>query len=652
MFTNRFVSSQSQSTSCTFLTDNYCGYFSGQSGNPNNSGNFVLPCGINGQNAYTNTQDLVNNFPTEIHNYLTNHYSGCEGNQILTGLESTPDVYQGQLGAAFIILSMLGQGQESSLTPYQAIESAYVQFDNWKSLFTGNNTSTIISYDATILYGNNSNNISNTYSSSSNTYYYSVNTMYGDPSLGFPTTDIYSYNVNAKGSTSYLKAIVFGNTGTSSYYVIKYFCGNPIGSLSPIIPGANNIQAYPYTTNTSYVYPGEKVSFNPYIFEENVIPSISFNLKIQISTSFATLTGSTAWNNISNPGYTFENSSYQVSNNAKVGSSICITASIPSYQPNPPPNGATITVGSPYTSCATVIDFPFFQVNGSDTQVGLGFCGLTKNAESSIYSWNHNGLSNSYSSGSGSQYATIATGLLSGFDSANINNGTNPLGLSFSNINNPPSNQSNDNFYSGNFGGMFAAMPTCGYNYFPSSNILSSLTSPPGYGSIYNGSYYIDNNNNTITILGINANRSSGTNEVIYVKGGTVNITGNISLNNSSATSINQINSFKLVVLGGNIVIAPNVTKLDGVFIAEPSSNGSSGAIYTCGATQPTTNCNSQLIVNGSLDANKIHLWRTYSTVGQSPAEIINQPPTTWLSSLNSPGPLAIDSIQNLPPVF
>ncbi len=311
-----------------------------------------------------------------------------------------------------------------------------------------------------------------------------------------------------------------------------------------------------------------------------------------------------------------------------------------------------VLVGSSFASDACP-SFPYFQVNRSDTQVGLGFCNISNNAPSvSIKAWNHNGLPNNYSQGAGDQYGAIAPGFLSGFDSANINQGTNPLGLSFSNVNNPSSQY--DNSFFGLFGGYFGSLPPCGHNYFPSNTSSLSQISQyvnPSWWSTTSGNYYVNgsfNINGPITIpQGVNVN--------LYVNGNVYINRNIIQPNNLKANKVSQLSSFKLVVEGGDIIISPNVSEIDGVYVAEPDSNVG-GTIYTCGNTHPTNNCNTQLIVNGSLVANTINLWRTYGDTGWSPssfrAETINQPPSEWLSSFNNPGSSTIDSIRNLPPVF
>ena len=316
-------------------------------------------------------------------------------------------------------------------------------------------------------------------------------------------------------------------------------------------------------------------------------------------------------------------------------------------------------------------DYPYFQVNGSDTQVGLGFCpapslsllGLSDYSNANIKAWNHNQnstasfLNNNYSQGAGDQYGSIATGSMIGFDSANINNGTNPLGLSFSNINNSPSFD-----YSpwGFFGGSFASLPSCGNNYFNNitDQYLQSLPQPqlsrlnPGSGIQVN--YHVGSSvpQSGTYLLGP-INLFDGSNVTIYVQNENVQINKDIILNNSgNSTNISLLSSFKLIVLGGNIIISPGVNKVDGVYVAEPDSTGG-GTINTCGTLpSPTSKCSNQLIVNGSLVANSIRLWRTGGTVNGSPAETINQPPSEWLSSLNIPGPLTMNSIQSLPPVL
>ena len=105
----------------------------------------------------------------------------------------------------------------------------------------------------------------------------------------------------------------------------------------------------------------------------------------------------------------------------------------------------------------------------------------------------------------------------------------------------------------------------------------------------------------------------------LYVNGD-LQITGNIT-SNQAGWSAGNIPLLQLIVTG-NIYIQPNVTKLDGVYVAKPIANGTKGRIYTCasGAGVPSTTvllggCNSQLVVTGSFVATHINFLRTLGSV-------------------------------------
>ena len=177
----------------------------------------------------------------------------------------------------------------------------------------------------------------------------------------------------------------------------------------------------------------------------------------------------------------------------------------------------------------------------------------------------------------------------------------------------------------------------------------------------------------------------------VYVDGD-VFINGNIELS-SNRTSQAQLPYFALIVRG-NIFIAPGVTRLDGLYIAQPSSvvpnlavgaadTITKGRIYTCAnsfsfvpANSLYDTCDNQLVVNGSLIADQIRWLRSFETMskgdpqelpdfadgtGTKAAEVINYTPEMYLapSPLKNPadGPAdssadAYDSVTTMPPVF
>lgn len=133
---------------------------------------------------------------------------------------------------------------------------------------------------------------------------------------------------------------------------------------------------------------------------------------------------------------------------------------------------------------------------------------------------------------------------------------------------------------------------------------------------------------------------------------------------------VNSIPSFYLVVRG-NIYIDPSVTRLDGVYIAQPRDDGTKGEIITCsnivGVTPGLGGCDNKLTINGAFIARQVRFKRTAgnlaaagsnepSTSGQI-AEVFNFSPEVYLSplhpSLRRSQPMTkYDYITSLPPVL
>ena len=101
----------------------------------------------------------------------------------------------------------------------------------------------------------------------------------------------------------------------------------------------------------------------------------------------------------------------------------------------------------------------------------------------------------------------------------------------------------------------------------------------------------------------------------------------NLSVRGDADIAVDKINGMQLGVLSGAIRIHSNVTKLTNVFLSARAtaingpSSASNGAIYTCqngsGAAPSITECGSQLVIAGSLAAQRIFLGRTYGNVAQ-----------------------------------
>lgn len=196
-------------------------------------------------------------------------------------------------------------------------------------------------------------------------------------------------------------------------------------------------------------------------------------------------------------------------------------------------------------------------------------------------------------------------------------------------------------------------------------------------GSLASGLHQYSLNGNNIGASGV-VTIPAGTQAAVYVDGN-VYIRNNIIY--SGAGSWQASPNFILIVRG-NIYIAPDVTRLDGRYIAQPDTSGNRGIIYTCAqngspfpAAQIFQQCGNKLTINGALIAQNIRFFRTTGSVYNgsvrelptSPtiAEVMNYTPEMFLapSPLRRPGtvpgntstgitPGNYDSLKALPPVF
>lgn len=183
-----------------------------------------------------------------------------------------------------------------------------------------------------------------------------------------------------------------------------------------------------------------------------------------------------------------------------------------------------------------------------------------------------------------------------------------------------------------------------------------------------------------------------GSQVAVYVDGD-VYIRGNIEFGTGSYTSIEDLPNLAIIARG-NIYVDSAVTRIDGLYVAQPLAGGGRGIIYTCAYRTGTTghgfgtsaadnrdiyaSCQNQLVVNGSLVARRIKFQRVYeslrnATFGETPdfqtgagtngAEVINYTPQMWLapSPLRDPsypegegGTSAdpYDDIRALPPIL
>ena len=157
---------------------------------------------------------------------------------------------------------------------------------------------------------------------------------------------------------------------------------------------------------------------------------------------------------------------------------------------------------------------------------------------------------------------------------------------------------------------------------------------------------------------------AAGQKTTLFVKGD-VHITGNITY--AAGYTESTVPKFALVVKG-NIFVEPNVTQIDGVYVAQPSSGSSDGVIWTCtdvaNSSSPwgpdiKKNCTNSLTVNGALLAKQVNYLRINGdagTAGSPAAETVNYPAANIVGGpfFNPPstGSPVIQSLISLPPLF
>ncbi|MGF7229198.1 MAG: hypothetical protein ACQR33_04400 [Candidatus Saccharibacteria bacterium] len=340
----------------------------------------------------------------------------------------------------------------------------------------------------------------------------------------------------------------------------------------------------------------------------------------------------------------FTTETYTVTN-ADVGHTICRSLMV---NPSKAGGGA---VGR--ETCVVVAAEPYVAVAGGDVSVGGGISSgatsttCTPQSNASISSWNQGAAG---FNGAGSQFAAMALGVINGFATAkSVNNATMPSGLAFSNT-----------VLSGTYGGSFGQLP-CIPDYFAQMPPATTISSPVNIGTLATGTYLVTGN---ATISGSVA---AGHQVAIYVDGDTYIPPASITY--SGSWTYDQA-PLAEIISRGNLYVDQNVGQMDGAYIAQPTTTGTKGAIYTCAtATGPYAldgtlygNCNKkQLVVNGLFSAYQIYLMRTAGTVSaatnyatglSNAGELFNYNPAMWIAQPPTNGTGKYDAITSLPPIL
>lgn len=292
----------------------------------------------------------------------------------------------------------------------------------------------------------------------------------------------------------------------------------------------------------------------------------------------------------------------------RVGDRVCWTVRVR----NPFEQGRIDAYGNRVTSNGThaqtecsvpVVNWPYLEVYGNDVVSGGSFTGGCSTG-SHIRSWHRNGQFR----GASTQYAVFALGSINGFTSASLRQGASgnaqaPLGLTFSNTT------------SGTHGGGYQANDgiSCLPNFFASrpANPVPTAMSTASIVPHFNAAnadptkieYHESPGDYTINTSGPGVR--NGVRKVFYING-TLNINSDIPYQSTSWTNHNDIPF--VMFIARDINIAPGVTRLDGVYVAQPNGGGS-GTINTC--TTIYASCRNPLIINGAFYAERVNFYRT-----------------------------------------
>lgn len=279
--------------------------------------------------------------------------------------------------------------------------------------------------------------------------------------------------------------------------------------------------------------------------------------------------------------------------------------------------------------------------------------------------------------GASSEFAAISLGLIEGSNASQYGFYSHPSGgykdLNFANI----TTFSVNNWWGGLFAGT-APQAHCVPDYFSTKQDQSTrqpISSVTNVGGMASGQYLVDH----IAFVPVSSSEpiAGGKRITIFIDGN-VFIHSNIVYTARNTYTADNAPKFALVVRG-SIYIAPDVTQLDGLYIAQPNLNkgnpekDDTGVIWTChtsGTDNPTDAfvslaCRNKLTVNGAFIAKQVNLLRANGDVAAAAngeaaasgniAEVFNFTPemVTGGSFFNQPSSASkIQSLISLPPVF
>lgn len=308
-------------------------------------------------------------------------------------------------------------------------------------------------------------------------------------------------------------------------------------------------------------------------------------------------------------------------------------------------NGTSAVIGGGCSGSIAVVVKPAVKVMGGDVSAGnafpsAGVCNASAYASSSITGWPGNATYN----GSSTEFGAYAPGPIFGFATSKRQAAMSPSGLAFANT---TQIAGISDWYGGSFGSMPCIADHAGMKPAGITSTAASLS------TLASGSYQY-------TSSAISGTPTIGRGkQVVLYRTGDLYINSNILYQRSGWATKADIPALKIVV-SGNIYIAPGVTELNGVFIAQPTAATNTGVINTCSGVANANlyaSCRTPLTVNGVFTAKRVDLRRTNGSASQgTTAETFRYLPEVWMADwpeVNNGVPtLRYDSMSNLAPIL
>jgi hypothetical protein len=537
-------------------------------------------------------------------------------------------------GAAFIVQTMIGSSRNRPPTA--------AEMNTWRTLVTQYAAAGRVNWNTSA-------------------HSFTLNTFYqGTDNNPSPNDDAFydAFNTGA--------AIVFYNSSGGVAYALRRECANPVGqgNLAPLPPPIDFNLTPSVSASATTGSEGDQVTFTYSV--ANGGPTVS------------NLVGCTALGNTRAPGWsplpqqdvartsdpafvgppTNCPRTFSVGGPQQVASEIITLGNLApgtrvcrSLVINPRDE-----VGGPRTSaesCVLIAKTPYVRFMGNDVWAGGGFASVNPacNISAKITTVGRT-LTSGAKAGSVGEYHAFALDQITSFGSAgHVLSQYGAVGdvsrmLTFANSEPTVSRL-----------GYYGAAAHCINDY--TANYVSAPAIAPGTYAVNgrgSGTWRIPGN------LTLNGTMPAGGQQVYYATG---DVTINANLTYPAAYANFAAIPSLVVITTGNIYVAPNVTQLDGVFIARGDGVGT-GVFYTCwpknepvSVTHP---CNAnQLTVNGAVAAARLDLLRSFGATGatdalrQDPGEVFMFSPEVYLrnalSSSSSPTAETMNLL-DLPPRF